>query len=83
MIEKNNDLENTKKYFYLPFAALLVYTFGVFFIIGSSIGGGISLAPGGESFDDGTASITGIIIAVIVIIMLFLSVRKKRGDKNE
>ncbi len=75
-------MNNKKKYFYLPFASLLVYTFGAFFLFNFN-SGGVSLSPGGGTLGNGVSIsiVSGILF--LVLLMLFFSVKKKNGEKNE
>ena len=75
-------MDNNKKYFYLPFATLLIYTFGVFFLFNTNAGG-VFLSPGYAPLGVGATLFVIVLIIVVVIVLLFLSAKKDSGGKNE
>ncbi len=73
-------MEERTKFFYLPFVALLAYTFGIIFILNAPFG--INFSPGGGTIGEGILGTLVSLLLFVVIIALFLSIKKKRGDKN-
>jgi len=76
-------MNNNKKYFYLPFATLLIYTFGAFFLLSINLGG-VFLSPG-DAVPLGVLPglLATIFIMVVVIVLLFISAKKDSREKNE
>ena len=73
-------MEERTKFFYLPFVALLAYTFGIIFLTSAPFG--VYFSPGGSPIEAGILSILVILLLFIVVLALFFSIRKKRRDKN-
>ena len=72
---------DNNKYSYLPFATLLIYTFGAFFLLSINLGG-VFLSPG-NVLSAKTTSFVTIFIMVVVIVLLFISAKKDSRVKNE
>jgi len=73
-------MEESIKFFYLPFAALLAYTFGIIFLSSASLN--INFSPGGAIIGGSTLGVLVTLLLFIVVLSLFFSVKKKRRDKN-
>jgi len=73
-------MEERTKFFYLPFVALLAYTFGITFLMNAQLG--INFSPGGAIIRGSALNILVTLLLFITILSLFFSVKKKRKDKN-
>mgnify|MGYP001606002882 FL=1 len=73
-------MEERTKFFYLPFIALLAYTFGMIFSLSAPLG--VNFSPGRGIIAGGMLNVLISLLLFIVILSLFFSVKKKRRDKS-